>query len=65
MDKYSFEINLPSQSSDPEHDTIADVFTKEDEVVDKIKEEDSAEIVDTKEDAERTNERYKQPTLDL
>ena len=63
MDKYSFEINLPSQSIDPKHDTIVDVFTKEDVVVDKIKEEDSAEIVDAKKDAERTKERYKQPTL--
>lgn len=32
-------------------------------VVDKIKEEDSAEIVNAKEDAERKKEQYKQATL--
>jgi len=57
--KYSFEIHLPSQSSDPKHDTIVDVFTKEDMVVDKIKGVDSAEIVEPKEDAERKKARYK------
>ena len=52
--KYTFETNLPSQSSDPKHEITVDVITKEDVVVGKIKGVDSAELVaEPKEVAER------------
>ena len=57
--KYTFETNLPSQSSDPEHELIVDVITKEDVVVGKIKRVDSAELVKLKEEAERKKHRFR------
>ena len=51
--KFTFETNLPSQWSDPKHETIVDVITKEDVVVGKINGVDSAELLEPKEDAAR------------
>jgi len=34
--KYTFELHLPSQSSDPKHETAVDVTAKEDMVVGKL-----------------------------
>lgn len=61
--EYTFETNLPSQSSDPKHETISDVIAKEDVVVGKIKGVDSAELVEPKEDDERKKHDVRNPTL--
>lgn len=57
--KYTFETNLPSQSSDPKHEITVDVTSKEDVVVGKIKGVESVELVEPKEDAERKKEKEK------
>ena len=45
--------NLPSQSSDPEHEITVDVAAKEDVVVGKIDGLETAVLVKLKEDAEK------------
>ena len=47
--KCTFEVNLPSQSSNPKHEISVDVISKEDEVVGKDRR------VEPKEDAEIKN----------
>ena len=60
--KNAFETSLPSQSFDPEHETIVDVIIKEDVAVGKInKGEDSAERVEPKKDAERKKHDVRNP----
>ena len=57
--KYTFETNLPSQSSDPKHEITVDVTAKDDIAVGKINGEESVELVTPKDDAEREGEEKK------
>lgn len=61
--KYTIQTNLPSQSSDPKHETIVDVSTKEEVVVGKIKEVDSAELLEPKKDAKGKKHNVRNPIL--
>ena len=54
--KYTFAINLPSQSSDPKQVTTVDVTAKEDIVVGKLNGVESGELVEPNEDTERGKE---------